>query len=65
MRRAEVAKLFKFKHGDQARIAHELGVSRSTICRDVARLLEMTRLPQGPLEEDPLRQACAAYLGAA
>ena len=43
-RRNEVARLLTaqgalFDHGTQARLARQLGVSRSTICRDVAALL--------------------------
>jgi len=38
MRRAKVAKLRNsFQHGEQARLARLLGVSRSTICRDIAK----------------------------
>jgi hypothetical protein len=47
-RRCELARLLLVKggltdRGTQARLARELGVSRSTICRDVARLLRECR----------------------
>ncbi len=32
-----------YKHGTQAEIARRLGVSRSTICRDMQKILEATR----------------------
>jgi predicted DNA-binding transcriptional regulator YafY len=47
-RRMQVARLLNVKgglteRGHQARVARELGVSRSTICRDVRELLRMSR----------------------
>ena len=45
-RQVEVIRLLRqyglFTHGTQARIARELGVSRATICRDVAAILAST-----------------------
>ena len=44
LRCAEVARLLRVQggldHGAQARLARRLGVSRSTVCRDVAALLQ-------------------------
>ena len=63
-RRAEVARLLTckgalFRRGLQTELAHELNVSRSTICRDLAYLLRLgwpcptcgafTRPPLGPM----------------
>ena len=41
MRRLQVARLvhaYGFEHGVQARIAHELGISEATVCRDLQAL---------------------------
>ncbi|HVS36840.1 MAG TPA: HTH domain-containing protein [Gemmataceae bacterium] len=48
VRRAEVARLLRvpgalFDRGTQARLARQLSVSRSTICRDVAALMLLGR----------------------
>jgi hypothetical protein len=64
-RQAEVVRLLRkyglFTRGTQARIARELGVSRATICRDVAAILASTypcphcRLPVPPGHLDKKR----------
>jgi hypothetical protein len=75
-RRLQVARLLCVQggltvHGTQARLARELGVSRATICRDVARLLRESypcphcgALLTPPPEADPLEDLASEADGA-